>query len=85
LLPLEEVHELIRTSSVVVSHAGVGSALTVLELGRTPIVCARSARHGEHIDDHQADLTDYLSHHPRVVVRNADEITADDLLQVAQR
>ena len=79
ILPLEEVHELIRTSAVVVCHAGVGSALTAIQLGRTPIVCARSSEHGEHVDDHQLDLTGYLAPLSTVVVREAHLLTLEDL------
>ena len=85
MIPFEEVRELIRTSAVVVSHAGVGSALTALELGRVPIVCARSAQHGEHVDDHQSDLARYLAPLPFVMVRDADAISVDDLSDVASR
>jgi UDP-N-acetylglucosamine--N-acetylmuramyl-(pentapeptide) pyrophosphoryl-undecaprenol N-acetylglucosamine transferase len=85
LIPFEEVRELIRTSAVVVSHAGVGSALTAIELGRVPIVCARSAAHNEHVDDHQSDLAQYLQSSPHVIVRDADAISAEDLHDAARR
>ncbi len=85
LVPLEEMHQLIRESAVVVCHAGVGSALTALELGRIPIVCARAAAHNEHVDDHQSDLTGYLAPLPIVLVRDADELSFADLVAAAAR
>ncbi len=39
-----------------ISHAGTGSILTALQLGKRPIVVPRRAAHGEHVDGHQDDL-----------------------------
>ena len=39
----------------------------------------RSVEHGEHIDSHQDDLAAFLSERGLAVVRQADEITYDDL------
>jgi len=40
-------------ADVVVSHSGVGSVLQQLELGKSPVLAVRSAKHREHVDDHQ--------------------------------
>ena len=38
-------------ADVVISHAGVGSALTALRCGKRPILVPREAARGEHVDD----------------------------------
>ena len=48
-----EFHRSIDSSQLVVAHAGVGSMLSVLRAGKPLIVMPRSARLGEHINEHQ--------------------------------
>jgi len=52
-LTFSELLEQIRSARAVVTHAGVGSVLTVLREGKRPIVVPRQRRFGEAIDDHQ--------------------------------
>lgn len=48
-----ELNALAEQADVVVAHAGVGSVLQQLELGKSPVLVVREAAHGEHVDDHQ--------------------------------
>jgi len=45
--------ENIKKSSLVITHAGAGTTLLCLELGKTPIIVTRRSEHGEHLDNHQ--------------------------------
>jgi UDP-N-acetylglucosamine transferase subunit ALG13 len=47
---------LIESADAVISHAGVGSIMTVLAAGRRPIVVPRRREFGEHVDDHQLQI-----------------------------
>ena len=66
-LPFVDLMEHIRTADVVVTHAGVGSILTCLRLGRTPLVVPRQSRFGEHVDDHQVELTRAMADDGKVI------------------
>lgn len=55
-LPARELQALVAEARAVVTHCGVGSVLTALFAGRTPVVVPRLARHGEAVDDHQLEL-----------------------------
>ncbi len=66
-LPFADMVERIRAADVVVTHAGVGSILLCLRNGRTPLVVPRRRRHGEHVDDHQVELTEALAERAKVV------------------
>jgi UDP-N-acetylglucosamine transferase subunit ALG13 len=66
-LPFADLMEQIRTADAVVTHAGVGSILTCLRLGRTPLVVPRQRRFGEHVDDHQVELTRALADDGKVL------------------
>jgi UDP-N-acetylglucosamine transferase subunit ALG13 len=52
----DELLQLASEASAVVCHAGVGSIMTVLSLGKTPVVIPRRKELGEHIDDHQLQI-----------------------------
>lgn len=45
-----------READVVVSHAGVGSLLGLLDLGVCPVLVVRRKSRNEHVDDHQAQI-----------------------------
>jgi UDP-N-acetylglucosamine transferase subunit ALG13 len=78
-LPNEELRREIADADLVISHAGTGSILTALQLGKRPIVVPRRAAHGEHVDGHQNDLAAFVASEGLALVCEADEITLDDL------
>ena len=45
-----------RECTMIISHAGVGSALLALKCGVRPILVPRQRAFGEHIDDHQVQV-----------------------------
>ena len=52
-----EVVDLMRRADAIVCHAGVGTIMTALSFGKHPVVLPRLATHGEHVDDHQLQIT----------------------------
>lgn len=48
-------------SDVVVTHAGVGTVMDLLNMGKAPVVVPRRSSEAEHVDDHQAQITSLLS------------------------
>ncbi len=66
-----------RESQVIIAHAGMGSILTALELGKPIVVMPRRARLGEHRNDHQWATVKHLGKHPGVTaVADEDELLA---------
>ncbi len=49
-----------RNADVVLTHAGVGTILQLLDDGKKPVVFARRADLEEHVDDHQQQILDRL-------------------------
>jgi UDP-N-acetylglucosamine transferase subunit ALG13 len=80
-----ELEAAMRAADLVVTHAGVGSALSALEAGRAPLLVPRRAARGEHVDDHQEQVADELARRGLAVVREADELTLEDLSRAAGR
>jgi UDP-N-acetylglucosamine transferase subunit ALG13 len=77
-LPPEEMAARLRDSAVVVSHGGAGVIASCLRHGRRPLVLARAGSRGEHVDDHQEQVTAKLAE-LGLVVRLGDAITAADV------
>lgn len=82
-LPARELEAAMREADLVVAHSGVGSALSSLEAGRRPLLVPRRARHGEHVDDHQEQVAAELERRGLALVRDADELTSEDLAAAA--
>ncbi len=50
-----------READVVITHAGVGTILFLLDLGIYPVAVVRRSARGEHVDDHQEQIATLLS------------------------
>ena len=67
-LDAEQCREKTRQSNVVIAHAGMGSIITALELGRPIIVMPRRARLGEQRNDHQMATVQHVERKGRIWV-----------------
>lgn len=76
-MPFDRMLACYREASAVLTHAGVGSILCARREGHTPLVFPRQHALGEHVDDHQAELTRALERRGSVVaVWDAPELPA---------
>jgi UDP-N-acetylglucosamine transferase subunit ALG13 len=66
-LKMEEFEERVAAATLVIGHAGAGTVVHALATGRIPVVMARRALYGEHIDDHQAEFVRRLASERRVI------------------
>lgn len=78
-VPPAEMRAAMRDADVVISHAGVGSALAAMQAGRRPLYVPRRRAYGEHVDDHQVAIAHELEKRDLVVAREADQVTFADL------
>jgi len=65
-VPFSRMVEYFASADAVVTHAGVGSILSALRAGHTPVVVPRREHLGEHVDDHQVELVRALAGEGRV-------------------
>jgi len=56
----DTIIEYFKKSRVIVTHAGAGTILDILLLGKKPVVVPRLSKFKEHIDDHQVEITKAL-------------------------
>ena len=75
----QEIQTNIANSDVVVAHAGIGSALGVLQAGKVPVLVPRAASLGEHVDDHQTQIAAHLAERQLAVRAGSATIDLDDL------
>lgn len=59
-LSATEFEENLKKADVVISHAGVGSILNILDIGKFPILIPRKPEYNEHIDNHQLEIATLL-------------------------
>lgn len=81
----EEFELQAESADVVVTHAGVGTALKLLDLGIFPVLVPRRARMGEHVDDHQLQISRNLEERGLALAPEADQLQLADLMQAAAR
>jgi UDP-N-acetylglucosamine--N-acetylmuramyl-(pentapeptide) pyrophosphoryl-undecaprenol N-acetylglucosamine transferase len=79
-IPERELTQAIREADVLVAHAGVGTALAALEVGKCPVLVPRRLVHGEHVDDHQTQIATELGNRGLAVSVEADELALEHLL-----
>lgn len=84
-IPEHELAAAIREANVLVAHAGVGTALTALEVGKCPVLVPRRAAHKEHVDDHQTQIAAELSQRGLALSVEADELSLEHLEAAAVR
>lgn len=56
LIPNEEFNRYMHEAEVIITHSGVNSIISCMELGKPLIVCPRLYKFGEHVDNHQMEI-----------------------------
>jgi UDP-N-acetylglucosamine--N-acetylmuramyl-(pentapeptide) pyrophosphoryl-undecaprenol N-acetylglucosamine transferase len=75
----------IDSADVVITHAGVGTVIQLLELGKSPVVVPREKMRGEHVDDHQFQISALLMERKLGIVKRTAELTAADVIRAANQ
>ncbi len=60
-LDSETYNKMIAQSSVLITHAGVGTIISGITAGKPVIVVPRLVEYGEHVDDHQSQIAEAFS------------------------
>jgi UDP-N-acetylglucosamine transferase subunit ALG13 len=66
-MPFDRMLANFRRAEKVITHAGVGSILCATREGHVPLVVPRRHDLGEHVDEHQAELTRRLAERGNVI------------------
>lgn len=79
MVPFDALKESVAGADLVIAHAGIGSALMALDLGKCPVLLPRRHSSNEHIDDHQLMIAGELDRRRLAVSKDPDELTVADL------
>ncbi|MFI5930861.1 glycosyltransferase [Actinoplanes sp. NPDC051494] len=82
-VPVGEMRRALAAADIVISHAGVGSALAAMQAGKRAVYVPRRRVHAEHVDDHQVEMARELESRKLVVAREAEQVTLEDLRTAA--
>ena len=56
MLKPEKMKDIIKDSDIIITHAGVGTIMECLEMGKEIIVIPRKAENLEHVNNHQEEI-----------------------------
>jgi UDP-N-acetylglucosamine--N-acetylmuramyl-(pentapeptide) pyrophosphoryl-undecaprenol N-acetylglucosamine transferase len=84
-IPERDLIQAMREADVVVAHAGVGTALAALEVGKCPVLVPRRVAHEEHVDDHQTQIARELGARGLSQSVEADDLSLEDLVAAARQ
>jgi UDP-N-acetylglucosamine--N-acetylmuramyl-(pentapeptide) pyrophosphoryl-undecaprenol N-acetylglucosamine transferase len=81
----QEFETAAREADVVVSHAGVGSLLNLLDWGIRPVLVPRRSSRREHVDDHQEQIAELARERDVAEVVEVGDLTAANLWAASGR
>lgn len=83
-IPYEEMIEYIKKANLIITHGGTGSILMPLKEGKKVVACARLCKYGEHVDDHQKQLTEIFKE-KKYILELTEDNDLDDLLEISKK
>lgn len=85
VIPRDEYLEILERSSVIISHAGMGTIISAAAVGKKPIIVPRQCKLGEHRNDHQMDIVNYLESELGLVVAHNQQSVQTAVAQHIQK
>jgi UDP-N-acetylglucosamine transferase subunit ALG13 len=82
-LPAAELSRAMAESDVVITHAGIGSAISALAAGKRPVFVPRRKQYKEHVDDHQLLIARELDLRGLAFHAEADELQWHEITRAA--
>ncbi len=75
LIGREQFQEFIENADIIITHAGTGSVIPPLKLGKKIIVFPRLEEYKEHLDNHQLELSEvFTSEGYTLCAKNKEEL-----------
>jgi UDP-N-acetylglucosamine--N-acetylmuramyl-(pentapeptide) pyrophosphoryl-undecaprenol N-acetylglucosamine transferase len=82
-LPASQLTSAMAESDVVITHAGIGSAISALNAGKRPVFVPRRKQFREHVDDHQVLIATELARRGLVFNVEAEALEWADIVRAA--
>ena len=68
LIPVSEFNSYMQNADLVITHAGVNSIITCMQMGKPLLVVPRLQKYGEHVDNHQVEIAYLMEEKYNVLV-----------------
>ena len=68
LIQNNEFNRYMEEAEVVVTHSGVNSIISCMEMGKPLVVCPRLHEYGEHVDNHQMEIATLMHYKYDVLI-----------------
>ena len=81
----EEFRRYATESDIVITHAGVGTILNLLDWGVFPVVVPRRQERGEHVDNHQLQIATLLASLDIASVTDSGDLQREQVLSAMSR
>ena len=82
-ISMDEMTSYIKNSDLIITHAGVGSIVESLKLGKKVIAMPRLKKYKEHTNDHQKQIVETFSSSGYIVAWTEEKTLKECLLEVA--
>jgi UDP-N-acetylglucosamine transferase subunit ALG13 len=70
-----EFQKILVESDIFITHAGTSNVINALKRKKKVIVVPRLSKHGEHVDDHQLELAEFVkSNNLALVIKEIDDL-----------
>lgn len=77
----EEFDSYVKKADLIITHSGVGTIITAINLNKPVIVYPRLAKYKEHVDDHQTEIAEAFAKKNYVLACNDN----DDLAKIIEK
>lgn len=68
LIPVHEFNRYMQESKLVITHAGVNSIISCMQMGKALLIVPRLQKYGEHVDNHQMEIAHLMEEKYDVLV-----------------
>ncbi len=68
LIPVDDFNKYMQDAELVITHAGVNSIISCMQMGKALLVVPRLQKYGEHVDDHQMEIAHLMEEKYNVLV-----------------
>lgn len=79
---IDEINDFYNKADIIISHAGAGTLINCLSIGKKIIVVPRFKKFNEHIDDQQLELAEALDKSNRAFVVYKIENITDSIIKI---
>ena len=84
-LSAAEFDQCVQEADIVITHAGVGTVMHLLEMGIYPVVVPRRANRREHVDDHQVQISMLITAREIGAVCDAEKLNRQFIIDATSK